>query len=192
MADGESSGLARRLLAESARTEGVLGDLVASERASAGSITPRRVQISLNALVRRVVAVEADERSSHSIVMRLADDECTISADPALVDRMIANLLANAIRHTRPGTSVWVTVVSDPSDARGPVRLVVEDDGAGVPDALKEAIFEPYVRGAHDDRPGTGIGLFLVRRFAEFHGGTVVCADRPGGGASFCVTLPRH
>ena len=72
------------------------------------------------------------------------------------------------------------------------MRIVVEDDGNGVPDILKEAIFEPYVRGTAGDRPGTGIGLFLVRRFAEFHGGSVVCGDRDGGGASFLVTLPRR
>ncbi len=188
--DSSAPDLARRLLAESARTEGVLGDLVSSERASAGSITPRRVQISLNTLVRRVVDIEADERSSHDIVLRLADDEHTMWADPALVERMVANLISNAIRHTRAGTTIWVIVDAEVASGNGSTRIVVEDDGAGVPDNLKEAIFEPYVRGAPADRPGSGIGLFLVRRFAEFHGGTVDCTDRVGGGARFQVTLP--
>jgi signal transduction histidine kinase len=83
-----------------------------------------------------------------------------------------------------------VSVAEDSVDDELIARLIVADDGGGVPDALKEAIFEPFVRGT-DNRPGTGIGLFLIRRFAEFHGGTVTCTDRPGGGASFCVTLPR-
>ena len=163
---------------------------IGAERAAAGSITPRRVPISLNALVRRVVDIEADQRSSHDVTLRLANGECSVMADPALVERMVANLISNAIRHTRPGTTVWVTVETIPTADGGSVRIVVEDNGVGVPDTLKETIFEPYVRGVPADRPGSGLGLFLVRRFAEFHGGTVVCADRVGGGASFQVTLP--
>ncbi|MEY2444167.1 MAG: hypothetical protein QOE00_747 [Ilumatobacteraceae bacterium] len=190
-AQGDRADFARRLLAEAARTEGVLGDLVASERASSGLITPRRVPIALNDLVRRVVDLEGDHAPSQVIVAPPGSGDCTVSADPALVERMAANLLSNALRHTPAGTTVWVSVDGDPPDGEGTVRLLVEDDGQGVPDALKEAIFEPYVRGAAVDRPGTGIGLFLVRRFAEFHGGSVVCGDRHGGGASFLVTLPR-
>jgi PAS domain S-box-containing protein len=190
--EGGAGDLARRLLAESARTEGVLGDLFRSERASEGSITPRRVSISLNELVRRVVHVEADQRSSHEIILHLADEECTVVVDPALVERMIANLIANAIRHTSTGSKVWVSVAIDPTTDDGAVQLVVADNGEGVPDVLKEAIFEPYVHRTSADQPGSGIGLFLVRRFAEFHGGTVVCEDREGGGASFRVTLPRE
>lgn len=190
ISEADRRDLARRLLTEAARTENVLGDLVASERASAGLITPQRVPVVLNELVRATVAAEMGQQTTHSVVLRLASDDVTVMVDPALVDRMVANLLSNTIRHTRPGTTVWVSVESDPSADASTVRLVVEDNGAGVPDGLKEVIFEPFVRGT-DDRPGSGIGLFLVRRFAEFHGGTVTCSEREGGGASFCVTLPR-
>ena len=182
--------LAGRLLAEATRTEGVLGDLVAAERASAGLMTPRRVPVALNELVRTAVSIESGHQSSHTVVLRLPSEDCTVSVDPMLVERMIANLLSNAFRHTAAGTTVWVSVTGDSASEDQMVRLVVEDDGDGVADAFKEAIFEPFVRGSAD-RPGTGIGLFLVRRFAEFHGGTATCTDRVGGGASFCVTLPR-
>jgi PAS domain S-box-containing protein len=188
--EAERNDLARRLLAEAARTEGVLGDLVASERASSGLMTPRRVPVALNELVRRVVATESGHQSTHTVVMQLTASDCVVSVDPALVERMVANLISNTLRHTRAGTTIWVSVAEDSVDDELIARLIVADDGGGVPDALKEAIFEPFVRGT-DNRPGTGIGLFLIRRFAEFHGGTVTCTDRPGGGASFCVTLPR-
>jgi signal transduction histidine kinase len=187
----ERADVASRLLAEAARTEGVLGDLVASERASSGLIAPKRVPIVLDDVVQRVVRFEADRVTSHRVEIRLSDTDSTVSADPALVERIIGNLVVNAFRHTRPDSTVWITV--DGSSGEGePVRLIVEDNGAGVPDEMKKAIFEPFVRAAPEDRPGSGLGLFLVRRFAEFHGGNVVCVDRPGGGASFQVTLPRQ
>ena len=187
----ERADIASRLLAEAARTEGMLGDLVASERASSGLITPKRVPIVLNEVVQRVVRFEADQSTFHRIEIRLSDTDSTVFADPALVERIIGNLVVNAFRHTRPEATVWITVDGS-SGEHEPVKLVVEDNGAGVPDAMKEAIFEPFVRAAPADRPGSGLGLFLVRRFAEFHGGNVVCVDRPGGGASFQVTLPRR
>ncbi|HET6751501.1 MAG TPA: ATP-binding protein [Actinomycetes bacterium] len=105
-----------------------------------------------------------------------------------MVERMVENLLANAGRHTTPDTPVWVRVAH-----RGQgVLLAVEDAGAGVPRELQATLFEPFRQGpgmsAH--APGVGIGLSLVARFAELHGGRAWVQDRPGGGASFRVLLP--
>ena len=68
--------------------------------------------------------------------------------------------------------------------------LVVEDDGPGVPDELKEALFEPFRQGEDSDGRGMGIGLSLVQRFAELHGGSATIEDASTGGARFVVTLP--
>jgi signal transduction histidine kinase len=73
------------------------------------------------------------------------------------------------------------------------VLFVVEDDGPGVPEDLREAIFEPFRQApgsSSGHAPGVGIGLSLVRRFAELHGGRAWAEGRPGGGASFHVFLP--
>ena len=196
LADGEHTAaevnserldLSRRLLSEAARTEGVLSDLVSSERVTAGLVTPRRVAVKINTLVERAVDLDGSH-AAHALSVELCPTDPEVSADPALLERIIANLLANAFRHTPAGSSVWVSVVTEPDQT---LTLTVEDDGAGVADDLKEVIFEPYARAAGPDRPGTGIGLFLVRKFAEFHGGTAVCRDRVGGGASFQVSLPQ-
>ena len=71
--------------------------------------------------------------------------------------------------------------------------LSVDDDGPGVPADLRDAIFEPFRQGptAAPHSPGTGIGLSLVARFAELHGGRAWVEDRPAGGAAFRVFLPR-
>ena len=110
------------------------------------------------------------------------------SIDAAKVERIVENLLVNATRHTAPSASLWVRVRPGP----GGVLLVVEDDGPGVPEEMREAIFEPFrqVPGAAHPSPGVGIGLSLVARFAELHGGRAWVEEREGGGASFQVVLP--
>jgi signal transduction histidine kinase len=74
----------------------------------------------------------------------------------------------------------------------GGVLIAVEDEGPGVPDDLKRAIFEPFRQGngVPNPSPGVGVGLSLVARFAELHGGRAWVEDRPEGGASFRVFLP--
>ena len=108
-----------------------------------------------------------------------------VDVDRAKVERIVENLLNNAARHTPAGTPVQVLIIE-----QGPgVVVVVEDEGPGVSDDIKDEIFEPFRQGA-SARGGVGIGLSLVQRFAELHGGTASVEDRPGGGARFVVTLP--
>jgi two-component system sensor histidine kinase MtrB len=108
--------------------------------------------------------------------------------DSAKVERVVENLLANAGRHTTADTPVWVRVARRDDG----VLLAVEDAGGGVPRELRAAVFEPFRQGpgAAAHAPGVGIGLSLVARFAELHGGRAWVQDRPGGGASFQVLLP--
>jgi signal transduction histidine kinase len=112
----------------------------------------------------------------------------SVEADPAKVERIVENLLANAARHTGPETGIWVRVWAEPEGA----VIAVEDDGPGVPAELQHAIFEPFRQGptASPHSPGTGIGLSLVAMFTELHGGRAWVQDREGGGASFRVFLP--
>ena len=130
---------------------------------------------------------QAADRAEDSAVTitASADRGLEVAVDAALLERLLAPVLTNAVRHAR--RSVLLSAV--PSD--GTVEVVVTDDGPGVPKALAEAIFEPGFRADGDDgHDGAGLGLPLARRLAEAAGGTVVCRGDAGRGV-FIIRLPR-
>ena len=108
--------------------------------------------------------------------------------DGPKVERIVENLIINAIRYTPQGTRIEVRA----QPAEGGFVLSVDDEGPGVPDGEKDSIFEAFQTGStsRPHSPGTGIGLSLVARFADLHGGRCWVSDRPGGGSSFAVFLP--
>ena len=118
---------------------------------------------------------------------KLDTTDAVARVDPAKVERIVDNLLANAVRHTPAGTEIAVRVA--PSGEG--VLIAVEDRGGGVSPEERQTIFEAFRRGARTDAtPGTGIGLSLVAQFAELHGGRAWVDENPQGGASFRVFLP--
>jgi two-component system OmpR family sensor kinase len=114
-------------------------------------------------------------------------DVLTVRGVPRLLRRAIRNLLENARRYGAGETSVEI------GSRNGAAEIRVNDRGPGVPAALRERIFEPFYRlpGASERNGGVGLGLALVKSITERHGGNVRCEDRPGGGASFVITLPN-
>jgi signal transduction histidine kinase len=121
------------------------------------------------------------------VTLDLAD--VVVEVDAPKVERIVENLLANAGRHTPPGTPVWVAVRPE----AGGALLVVEDAGPGVPAGSRDSVFEPFhqLGPGTPHAPGVGVGLSLVGRFAELHGGRAWVEERDGGGASFRVFLPQ-
>lgn len=173
-----------RLAASARKLERLLTDILDLDRLGRGIIEPRRHWTDLRDLVERVVG-EFDRSFDRPI--EIDADPIVASVEAAKVERIVENLIMNAARHTPEGTPVWVRVRGE----TGGVLIAVEDAGPGVPDDLKQAVFESFRQGptvaAHS--PGVGIGLSLVARFAELHGGRAWVEDRPGGGSSFCVLL---
>ena len=110
-----------------------------------------------------------------------------MAGSPDELHRLALNLMENAIKHTPPGTHVRAAVARE----NGHVVLTVADDGPGVPDDLRERIFERFTRGTGDRGGSFGLGLSIVRAVAESHNGTVVLAPSAGG-ARFVVTLPSR
>jgi signal transduction histidine kinase/GAF domain-containing protein len=176
--------LLRRIASNARKLERLLGDLLDLDRLQRGIITPQRRRIDVGALVRGAVR-EFEQLGGRKV--ECGSDELIANVDPPKVERIVENLLSNASRHTSPDSRIWARV----ERREDGLLLVVEDEGGGVPDDLKDAIFEPFRQGPGpaSASPGVGVGLSLVARFAELHGGRAWVEDRPGGGASFRVLL---
>jgi PAS domain S-box-containing protein len=182
---GDALDLLRRIAANARKLERLLSDLLDLDRLQRGIVSPQRRRTDVSELVRQTVR-ESDLLADRDV--RVEAGEVVANLDAAKVERIIENLVANAARHTPPGSPLWVRVDRDQLG----VTIVVEDSGPGVPDELKQAVFEPFRQGdgGPNPSPGVGVGLSLVARFAELHGGRAWVEDRPGGGASFHVFLP--
>jgi two-component system, OmpR family, sensor kinase len=180
--DGERREAAESALRSSQRMRRLVGDLLLLARADANRAVPHAATD-----VGQVLVDAAAELGP------LADGHVlTVDARPAIVDgsrdelhRMALNLMENAVRHTPSGTRVHAGV----GQRDGEVVLTVEDDGPGVPEELREQVFERFVRGEGDRGSSSGLGLSIVRAVTESHGGRVDLEDAHPG-ARFVVHLP--
>ena len=184
LAEEDGADLVDRLAANAGKLDRLLSDLLDLDRLNRGIVTPKLRRTDLAALVARI-GTEWQETGRR---LELMVEPVVAQVDPAKVERIVENLLANAHRHTPPDTPVWVRVARQDQGA----LIAVEDAGGGVPPELRAALFEPFRQGpgAPTHAPGVGIGLTLVARFAELHGGRAWVQERPGGGSSFRVLLP--
>jgi PAS domain S-box-containing protein len=187
LATRDRTDLYTRLVVNARKLNRLLDDLLDLDRLTHGIVTPKRRPTDVAALAKRIAedwGLLSDRQA------QVLAEPVTVSVDPAKVERIMENLLANAARHTPPETPVWVRV--ERADGGDGVLLAVEDAGAGIPEELRDSVFEPFRQGpdAPPYAPGVGIGLTLVARFAELHGGRAWVQERPGGGSSFRVLIP--
>jgi signal transduction histidine kinase len=133
--------------------------------------------------------VAAEARMRHVHLASDVDESVTARFAPEKVERVLMNLLTNALRHTPSDGSVAVRV--EPSD--GEVRFAVEDSGDGLDPEARARMFERFWRGDRSrSSRGAGLGLAIARGLVEAHGGTIWAEDRDGGGARICFTLPAR
>jgi PAS domain S-box-containing protein len=181
----ETRQLAGRIEHNARRLERLVTNLLDLDKLARGVLTPTFEPTDIGELVRRMVG-EADPSMRDQVAV--STESVIIPIDPPKVERIVENLLMNAVKHTPRGTFVHVSVTATEHGA----MIAVEDEGGGVPPELQETIFEEFSQGsgpAHPS-PGVGVGLTLVRRFAEMHHGRAWVEEREGGGASFRVFLP--
>ena len=153
----------------------------------ARQVPPRKTPLDLNAVVEDgLYFLEARcAKEGVAIRRRLADHLPAIVADPSQLNQVLVNLVVNAIQAVRRGGTLTVaTRVGD-----GHVALIVEDNGAGMDEAVLGKIFTPFFTTKDIDE-GTGLGLPVVHGIVASHGGTIDVRSRPGKGTRFEVRLP--
>jgi signal transduction histidine kinase len=179
----------RAVLVEEERLERLLGDmLVLASDDERGAAPP--CEVDLVALVR----AEAERGRRVPVAVEVPDEvepPVTVAGSSDSLARVVANLVDNAARHAR--SRVQVAVAVDRSDAGRTVRLVVDDDGPGIPEADRERVFERFTRlddARTRDDGGAGLGLAVVASIVARHGGRVRAEAAPLGGARLVVELP--
>lgn len=184
LSEEEQREMLHRIAVSAQKLERLLTDLLDLDRLTRGILEPNVRPVELDALVRRVVE-QADLRGRE---VRIDAEMITVEVDGPKVERIVENLISNVIKYVPEESRVWIRVHPEGEGA----LIAVEDEGPGIHEELREAIFEPFRRASddHSYSPGTGIGLSLVARFAELHGGRAWVEDGPTGGASFRVFLP--
>jgi two-component system, sensor histidine kinase len=168
----------------------LVDDLLDVERVVAGKIRLDRRPLEIAAAVRRAVAICAGDPSS-DLRISVSTEPLWVDADADRLQQVLTNLLGNAMKYTPSGGCISVTVCADGGDA----VITVEDSGLGISPKLLPFVFDMYVqsdRTLDRARGGLGIGLALVRRLIELHGGTVSAAsDGEGCGSTITVRLKQ-
>lgn len=163
-------------------------DLLDISKSEEGKLVAHPVPTNLGQLVHEVqTALELRARTV-SVGLECEGELPEVYADPDLLRRVLENLIENAIRHSPEGGRVRLSAI----DSGAANVLRVADEGPGVPPALREAIFEPFMQAATDRtaRAGRGLGLTFCKLAIEAHGGRIWIEDT-NPGATFCVSLPK-
>jgi two-component system, OmpR family, sensor histidine kinase ChvG len=171
------------------RLQSILSALGAAARVEESIKQAERVNFDLRALLDSAIAAYRDGFPQTRIDLELPPEPCFMRGAPELLVQLLDKLIENAVDFTPAGGLITVRL----ERALGNYRLQVQNDGPPVPQALDGRLFESLFeqRQGRDDKPHFGLGLYIVRLVAEFHGGTAVAANRTdGGGALFTVALP--
>jgi signal transduction histidine kinase/ActR/RegA family two-component response regulator len=168
----------------------LVDDLLQVSRVMSGSVTLQRKQLDLRAVAADVLAtLHYAGRSQHHRIM-LDGDATWVYADATRLEQVITNLLDNALKYTPAGGEIAVTVRPEGDQA----ALTISDTGVGITRDLLPHIFEPFTQGRQGlerSAGGLGLGLALVKRLVELHGGTVQArSEGAGRGSEFTVKLP--
>jgi signal transduction histidine kinase/CheY-like chemotaxis protein len=170
----------------------LVDDLLDVSRITSGKIQLKAEKVDLKAVV--ALAVEASrpgiEQAKHKFELSVPADPLWVTGDPARLSQVVTNLLNNAAKYTEEGGRVSLAVVRDGAEATVRVR----DTGVGIPADMLGTVFDLFTqvdRSLDRSQGGLGIGLTLVKRLVEKHGGTVGAhSDGPGKGSEFMVRLP--
>lgn len=175
--------LGGQLLRANERNEKLIEGLLVLAESERG--LPGKVPVRFDELTASTLDAHADLAAERGVSLRQTLAERLVPGDPLLLERLISNLVANAIMYNQPGGWVEVTVSAQPA-------LTVRNTGQDIPAAMLPSLFEPFRRLAADrtDHRGAGLGLSIVRAIAVAHEGAIHAQPRDGGGLTIEIELP--
>ena len=181
---------ARHIIARQTRhLAHMMDDLLDVARVISGKVLLSRGALDLGVVARRIVETLTVTGEAREHVLQVHTESVWIDADSTRIEQVITNLLTNALKYTPAGGHIEVRVTKEDGQA----VLRVKDSGMGIAPALLPRVFDLFVQGERTlerRAGGLGIGLTLVRRLVELHGGTIEAQSAPGQGSEFAVRLP--
>ena len=187
-ADGIGAGeMVDRIMAQVERALGDIDELLATDPDRELSLHPTEFDIA--AFTSDIAVAQGHKSPIHEVEVRAPEGVIPLTGDQRYLGRALSNLMDNAIKYWPEGGTVIVQVAPLPDQ----VIIRVIDGGIGMEQKAQERVFERFQRAvpADVDIPGTGIGLYSVRRIVEAHGGVIECESAPGVGSTFTIRLPR-
>ena len=174
----------------------LVDDLLDVARISRGAVQLREEELDLRTVLTHALAVSrpAIEERGHALSVTVASGAFAMAADATRLEQVLVNLLNNAAKYTKPGGAIAVTLAREVADGRATAVLGVRDNGRGIPRQMLDKVFDVFVQvdpAIDRSTGGLGLGLTLVKRLTEMHGGTVrALSEGPGKGSEFVVRLP--
>lgn len=183
--EGNSDELARTIMEESDRLNRQVRNLLDMTRLESGSLKPKLEWHDPEELTGNAIRRAEGSLKGRELTVTVAPNLPLIKADGQLIEQALTNLLENAARHTPPETPIEVHV----DMSNGDIRFSVLDRGDGVPNPVREHLFEKFAQ-SKPDQEGFGLGLAIAGSAMKIQGGRATMEDRPGGGAVFTLSLP--
>jgi PAS domain S-box-containing protein len=188
MPPGERADQLESITRNTRRMAGMMEEVLVLSRLDADKLDFRPVTLDLNLFYRRIVDEVLSATNRRCLIeLSLESVLPEAQADEQLLGHIFTNLLSNAVKYSEPGATVRFTIERDGLDA----VCIVRDQGIGISEDDQQHLFKAFHRGGNvGSRPGTGLGLLLVKRCTELHGGKVQLTSRIGEGTTVIVRLP--
>ncbi len=185
LSEGDTAELMEAIELSADRLAGLIDNLLDSSRLATGAVVPHLRPVGYDEVVAHALS---NVDASDAVVVAVDDQLPSVLADPGLLERVVANVLDNALRHGGGRVSARASAHS------GHVELRIVDHGKGLRKGTADSAFAPFQRlgGDRDATPGVGLGLSVAKGFTEAMGGTIRAEDTPGGGLTIVVSLPAE